>query len=79
MKSKDFAILVKRLEKEIARNKNLITKIQLGRTKANMGEREIVIAKNYVNYHEEIIRFIKRLDKELAEENPSSSTRRATK
>lgn len=70
MKSKDFAVLVDRLEKEIMRNKSLITKIQLGRSR--MGEKEIIIAKNYVNYHEEIIRFIKRLDKELAEENPSS-------
>lgn len=71
MKSKDFAVLVDRLEKDIVRYENLITKIQLGRS--NMGEREINIAKDYVNYHEEIIRFIKRLDKELAEENPSSS------
>lgn len=71
MKSKDFAVLVDRLEKEIMRNREFITKMQFGEVKYD--ERMIEIAKDYIVYHEEIIRFIKRLDKELAEENPSSS------
>ncbi len=71
MKSKDLAILVDRLEKEILRNRYLIYKMQFG--KIEYDERMIEIAQDYISYHEEIIRFIERLDKELAEENPSNS------
>jgi len=70
MKSKDFAVLVGKLEKEIMRNRKFITDMQCGEVKYN--ERMIEIAKDYIKYHEEIIRFIKRLDKELAKEKPSN-------
>jgi len=71
MKSKDFAILVNRLENENKNLLDLITQMQLREIKYN--EKMMRVAEDYRAYHSEMISYIKRLDKELAEENPSSS------
>ena len=61
LKSKDYEILVDRLKNEIQRNKEIIRRCD------ETGDREgqKAIAKIYIDYHQEIIRFIEKLDEEI--------------
>ena len=60
MKSKDYASLIKRLEEEIVRNRQYIKR----RERAGAFEQGKV-AMEYIKYHEEMIKFIKKLDGEM--------------
>ena len=57
MKSKDYELLVNRLEQEVERN------VKLYNTTSNNKCRKIT--KELVRYHEEMIKFIKKLDEEI--------------
>ena len=61
MKSKDYEILVDKLKDEIERNRNLIETIQQKGKKSELAE----IAYKYIKYHEEIIKFIEKIDNEI--------------
>ena len=61
--SKDYTTLVRRLEIEIQKNR-----LKIKTSEMKNEERNKEIALEYIKYHEETIRFIKKLDKELKEE-----------
>ena len=65
MHSKDYQILVDKLEKEIEKLNNRKTEIYQNMEAKHV--KEIQIADDYIDYHNEIIRFIKRVDKEVYE------------
>ena len=65
MHSKDYQILVDRLEKEIEKLNN--RKVEIYQNMEAKHVKEIQIANDYIDYHNEIISFIKRVDKEVYE------------
>lgn len=61
MNSKGLYILVERLKEEIEKNKELIEKHQ--GDKDHLGI--VTVSEDYIQYHEEMIKFILKIDKEI--------------
>jgi len=68
MKSKDFEILINRLEKDNGLHRKKMVEIYNLDTKEMVARQEdLDFHKELIDYHETMIRYIKRLDKELYE------------
>ena len=64
MNSKDYEKLVRRLQIEIERNREHVRICELSQ---NLKERDVAL--EYIKYHEEMIRFIKKIDGEGVKTN----------
>lgn len=65
-KSKDFKTLIERLEKDNALHREKMAQIYNLDVKERIKHQEdLEIHQNYITYHNEIISFVGRLDKEL--------------
>lgn len=61
MNSKGLYILVERLKEEIEKNKELIEKHKGDKNHLGI----VIVSEDYIQYHEEMIKFILQVDKEI--------------
>ena len=67
VKSKDFKVLIERLISENEKHEQSMMEIYNNKENREENKKMLKIHQDYIKYHESMIYFIKRLDKEILE------------